>query len=97
MTDSLESGICYGKPSLIPLFFSDSTSEQKTVKRMCFRCPVQLECLEGALQRREKFGVWGGCLPSERLTILKLRRESVPRSAVADLRYHDDGDPKLSG
>lgn len=26
----------------------------------CGRCPIQRSCLEGALQRREPLGVWGG-------------------------------------
>lgn len=29
-------------------------------KTVCHRCPDQLPCLEGAVARHERFGVWGG-------------------------------------
>lgn len=29
-------------------------------KAICRRCPVQVECLEWALQRKERYGIWGG-------------------------------------
>ncbi len=29
-------------------------------KALCRTCVMQIECLEGALERGEKFGIWGG-------------------------------------
>ena len=31
-----------------------------TAKTLCHTCPVRAECLAGALERREPWGVWGG-------------------------------------
>ena len=29
-------------------------------KELCQLCPLKVECLAGALNRKEEFGVWGG-------------------------------------
>ena len=44
------------------LFFSDELQDIATAKRVCALCPVMAQCLEGALERREPWGVWGGQL-----------------------------------
>ena len=33
----------------------------------CRQCPIIEECFTYALERNEKFGIWGGSLPSERI------------------------------
>lgn len=33
----------------------------------CRSCPIKEECFTYALERNEKFGIWGGSLPSERI------------------------------
>ena len=33
----------------------------------CRKCPIIEECFTYALERNEKFGIWGGSLPSERI------------------------------
>lgn len=48
------------------LFYSDAPADQREAKLICFRCPVQAECLLYAIEREPKYGVWGGTLPSER-------------------------------
>jgi WhiB family redox-sensing transcriptional regulator len=40
-------------------------------------CPVQGACLEYALSRREKEGVWGGCTERERRRIIRQRRRTA--------------------
>lgn len=44
----------------------------------CFGCPAaaRLACLEGALERREAWGVWGGMGPEDRHR-LQRRREKA--------------------
>ena len=79
-----EGGVCWKRGST-DLFFSDNTADQSLAKAMCFECPVQFECLEYAIENNEKFGIFGGLLPSERRIIVRLRKESVPGPAVADL------------
>lgn len=38
-------------------------------KAVCARCPVSVACLQDALDRNERFGVWGGLTPEERLPL----------------------------
>jgi WhiB family redox-sensing transcriptional regulator len=51
-----------GTGALVDLFFSESIPDIIQAKAICARCPVRLPCLEGALARREPWGVWGGQL-----------------------------------
>lgn len=44
------------------LFFSEQIDDIAVAKEICTGCPVQAPCLEGALERREPWGVWGGQL-----------------------------------
>lgn len=47
---------------LVDLFFSEQISDIRLAKEICRTCPIRVACLEGALQRREPWGVWGGQL-----------------------------------
>lgn len=38
----------------------------KNAKTLCAGCPIQLQCLEYALETKETDGVWGGTTPQER-------------------------------
>jgi len=42
------------------LFFADSPADVEVAKTLCAACPARLACLNGALERREPWGVWGG-------------------------------------
>ncbi|MFB7115183.1 WhiB family transcriptional regulator [Streptomyces sp. NPDC056291] len=44
-----------------------------TAKRVCCRCPVITPCLQGALERQEPVGIWGGLDPDERLVLMRRR------------------------
>ncbi len=46
------------------LFFSDNVIDIARAKAMCGLCPLQADCLAGALEREEPWGVWGGELLS---------------------------------
>jgi WhiB family transcriptional regulator, redox-sensing transcriptional regulator len=65
------------------LFFSERLQDIARAKRMCATCPVMTSCLEGALVRREPWGVWGGQLfQNGRILATKRRRgrpSKVPR------------------
>jgi WhiB family transcriptional regulator, redox-sensing transcriptional regulator len=37
----------------------------KIVRETCYRCPVQLDCLNWAFEN-EEFGFWGGMSPKQR-------------------------------
>lgn len=73
-----EGGVCHRNNDLLALFYSDNTADQVAAKAMCFECSVQFECLEYAIENNEKFGIFGGTLPSERRTIIRLRKEPSP-------------------
>jgi hypothetical protein len=53
-----------GHGTLSALFFSDNVTDIARAKAMCGLCPLQAECLDGALERQEPWGVWGGELLS---------------------------------
>jgi WhiB family redox-sensing transcriptional regulator len=45
-------------------------------KAICAGCPVRLDCLDYALERDERFGIWGGLNEDERRALLRQRRAS---------------------
>ena len=51
-----------GTNQLVDLFFSEQLDDIARAKAICAECPVRRACLEGALARREPYGVWGGQL-----------------------------------
>ena len=61
------------------LFFAESPSDVELAKAMCQACPVRLECLAGALERREPWGVWGGELFLQGVVIPRKRPRGRPR------------------
>jgi WhiB family redox-sensing transcriptional regulator len=42
------------------LWFSPYAQGRAEAIKACAACPIRLRCLEGALERREAAGVWGG-------------------------------------
>jgi WhiB family redox-sensing transcriptional regulator len=42
------------------LWFAEKPAELELAKAFCLQCPARLACLQGALERRELWGVWGG-------------------------------------
>jgi len=51
-----------GAGTMSGLFFSEELQDIARAKQICAVCPVIADCLEGALERREPWGVWGGQL-----------------------------------
>jgi WhiB family redox-sensing transcriptional regulator len=51
-----------GAGTLTHLFFSDDDHEVARAKAICRSCPLAESCLDGALERQEAYGVWGGVL-----------------------------------
>jgi WhiB family transcriptional regulator, redox-sensing transcriptional regulator len=58
---------------------AERSIREAKAKRVCARCPVLAECLEGATDRGEKFGVFGGLNPEERMS----RRRRIRRANAA--------------
>jgi WhiB family transcriptional regulator, redox-sensing transcriptional regulator len=51
-----------GAGTMTALFFSEQIDDIARAKAICVMCPMIEPCLEGALERREPWGVWGGQL-----------------------------------
>lgn len=67
---------CRGKD--VNLFFPNSISEGETTIRMfCRRCPVEQECLDWALEKKEDHGIWGGMQENARRRLRQQLRRRV--------------------
>ena len=67
-----------GTGDMTNLFFSNELQDIAAAKRICAECPVMAECLEGALDRREAWGVWGGQLIAHGRVLANKRRRGRP-------------------
>ena len=47
-------------------FFPEKGGSTREAKRICQGCEVKPECLEYALHKDERFGIWGGLSERER-------------------------------
>lgn len=54
-------------------FFPEKGESYAGAKRICGRCDVREQCLEWALDNRERFGVFGGLSERERRSLLQER------------------------
>lgn len=71
-----------GTGELVALFFSEQLDDIATAKAICGACPIRDACFEGALARREPYGVWGGRLFFKgKVLALKRPRGRPPKQA----------------
>src|SRR6187551_537286 len=63
------------------LWFADSPAELELAKSLCGDCPVRVECLAGALDRAEPWGVWGGEIFERGAVIARKRPRGRPRKS----------------
>jgi len=61
------------------LFFADAPGEIEVAKALCVPCPLREQCLQGALERREPHGVWGGQLFIGGVVVARKRPRGRPR------------------
>ena len=70
-----------GEGSLTSLFFSEELQDIARAKTICSECPAMLTCLEGAIARREPWGVWGGQMfLNGKILATKRRRGRPPKT-----------------
>ena len=62
------------------MFFPDRGGSTVKAKAICKECKVIEECLEFAVGRKERFGIWGGKSERERSAIRRERREKESKS-----------------
>lgn len=63
------------------LFFADSPTDVELAKTLCAACPARLDCLSGALERREPWGVWGGEWFAQGVVVARKRPRGRPRKS----------------
>lgn len=54
--------------------YGDTSHFYDQARKICQMCPVRETCLEEALKRKERFGMWGGLTPIERRRIERKER-----------------------
>jgi WhiB family redox-sensing transcriptional regulator len=54
------------------VFFPEKGGSSREAKRICAECPVRIECLNYALRRDERYGVWGGMSERERRRLKRM-------------------------
>lgn len=64
-------------------WFAESPDVLEHAKRLCAPCPLREMCLQGALERGEPWGVWGGELLDRGRVIPRKRTVGRPRKDVA--------------
>lgn len=61
------------------LWFAELPEEVETAKALCAPCPLRQQCLDGALERREPWGVWGAQLVLQGVVVPRKRPRGRPR------------------
>lgn len=67
-----------GEGTFAPLFFSEDDFDLARAKAICRKCSLRESCLEGALERGEAYGVWGGELLTDGVIVETVRRRGRP-------------------
>lgn len=71
------------------LFFAEAPADVEAAKALCQGCRIRVACLQGALERREPWGVWGGELLLRGTIVPRKRPRGRPRKADAELAKAD--------
>ena len=61
------------------LWFAERPEQVEFAKTLCGTCPLRIECLAGALERGEPWGVWGGQLIVDGAVVAYKRGRGRPR------------------
>lgn len=61
------------------LWFSELPTELELAKSLCGKCPVRQDCLAGAVEREEPWGVWGGEIFERGAVVPRKRPRGRPR------------------
>lgn len=61
------------------LWFAESPADVERAKALCADCPLRAQCLAGAIERSEPWGVWGGELFVSGVIVARKRPRGRPR------------------
>ena len=70
----------------VRVFFSQDRKVIDQAKAICAGCPRRESCLQGALERREPWGVWGGELFRNGHVVINRKRRPRHRHVAAESR-----------
>lgn len=65
------------------LWFAEQATQMAAAKALCAQCPLVSACLQGAIDREEPWGVWGGEIIVEGKIVQQKRGRGRPRKDVA--------------
>lgn len=65
------------------VFFPEASLSTVKAKRICASCEVRTQCLEDAMSRDERFGVWGGLSERQRRSLRQARAKAARAAARA--------------
>ncbi|TCP43626.1 WhiB family redox-sensing transcriptional regulator [Tamaricihabitans halophyticus] len=63
------------------LWFAEAPKDLERAKALCADCPFRTECLAGAIERQEPWGVWGGEIFERGRIVARKRPRGRPRKA----------------
>ena len=70
-----------GHGTLTHLFFSDTPLDIARAKAICSKCSLAPDCVSGAIERAEPWGVWGGeLIENGRIVVNKRPRGRPPKN-----------------
>lgn len=64
------------------LWFAERASDLALAQELCTHCPLRRECLAGAIERAEPWGVWGGRILLDGAIIAVKRGRGRPRKVA---------------
>lgn len=70
---------CHDHPA--DLWFAELPAQVEAAKALCGDCPIREQCLAGALERAEPWGVWGGQLVLSGVVVPRKRPRGRPRKS----------------
>jgi len=59
------------------LWFPEKGESTREAKAVCRACPVRAECLADAVERGERFGIWGGVSERQRVRMRRAERDAA--------------------
>jgi WhiB family redox-sensing transcriptional regulator len=72
------------------LFFAEAPADVEAAKALCQGCKIRMACLQGAIDRHEPWGVWGGELLLRGTVVPRKRPRGRPRKEDAEMAKADE-------